>query len=473
MALSGCTDGNLALFLAFKQVKWRDSFMNHFRLGSSFLQFSCLVFCFFGLCSSTSIGADVQSLLSAELPSLVALYKTLHMNPELSLQEEQTAARMAAELREAGFEVSEKIGGYGVVGVLKNGAGPVLLVRTDLDALPVREQTGASYASAKTAKDDLAREVPVMHACGHDIHMSCFVGAARVLSKLQSQWSGTLVFIAQPAEERILGARMMLRAGLFSRFPKPDKALALHCSFDIPHGSVGLMEGFAMANVDTLEILVRGVGSHGSQPQLGKDPVLLAAQLVVALQSIVSREVKPGDPAVVTVGSIHGGTKANIIPDEVRLQVTVRSYKAETRELLIAAIRRIAENLALAAGMPAEKMPEVILTQESAAALYNTPEFTRVVRRSLEGALTPERVVSVEPTMGAEDFAEFGTTKEKIPLCMFRLGTQPAEALSEAKAKKVTLPSLHSPFFKPEPEPTIKTGVQAMSSVLLDLLKKP
>jgi len=422
--------------------------------------------------STSSFGADLQSLAALETSSLVTLYKELHANPELSLHEVQTAARMAMELRGVGFEVSENVGGYGVVGVLKNGDGPVIMVRTDLDALPVREQTGLPYASQKVVKDDLGHDVPVMHACGHDIHMSCFVGTARLLSKLRTQWSGTLVFIGQPAEERILGARLMLRAGLFSRFPKPDKILALHCSADIAHGSVGLMEGYAMANVDTLEILVRGVGSHGSQPHLGKDPVLLAAQIVVALQSIVSREVKPGDPAVVTVGSVHGGTKANIIPDEVRLQLTVRSYKAETRERLLGAIRRITINLAEAAGMPADKMPEVTLTDESASSLYNTPDFTRGVRRSLEAAFGLERVQVVEPTMGAEDFAEYGTTKEKIPLCMFRLGTQPAEGVSEAKAKGVTLPSLHSPFFKPEPEPTIQAGVQAMTAVALDLLNK-
>jgi len=239
--------------------------------------------------------ADLPSMAARELPSLVALYKELHANPELSLHEEQTASRIAKELRDAGLEVSEKVGGHGLVGVLKNGAGPVILVRTDLDALPVKEQTGAPYASTRVAKDDLGRDVSVMHACGHDIHMACFVGTARILSQLRDQWSGTVVMIGQPAEERILGARMMLRAGLFSRFPKPDKAVALHCSSDISHGSVGIMEGHAMANVDTLEILVRGVGAHGSMPHLGKDPILLAAQIVVALQSIVSREVKPGD----------------------------------------------------------------------------------------------------------------------------------------------------------------------------------
>lgn len=419
-----------------------------------------------------SLAADLQPMAAKELASLTALYRELHANPELSLHEEFTASRIAKELRDAGLEVSEKVGGHGIVGVLKNGEGPVILVRTDLDALPVKEQTGAPYASTKVTKDDLGREVPVMHACGHDIHMACFVGTARVLAQARGQWSGTVVMIGQPAEERILGARMMLRAGLFSRFPKPDKAVALHVSSDIAHGSVGIMDGYAMANVDTLEILVRGVGAHGSMPHLGKDPILLASQIVVALQSIVSREVKPGDPAVVTVGSIHGGTKANIIPDEVRLQLTVRSFKSETRDRLIASIRRMTASLAESAGMPADRKPEVVVTEERTSALYNTPEFTRDVRRSLEAAVGADHVVTVEPTMGAEDFAEFGITREKVPLCMFRLGTQPPAVVADAKAKGITLPSLHSPFFKPAPEPTIQTGVQVMSTVVLDLLKK-
>lgn len=419
-----------------------------------------------------ALAADPDPLVAKELPSLVALYKELHASPELSLHEEQTSARIAQELRAAGLEVTEKAGGHGVVGVLKNGEGPVLMVRTDLDALPVKEQTGLPYASTKTGKDDFGREVSVMHACGHDVHMASFVGTARVLAQMKDAWSGTLVMIGQPAEERILGARMMLKAGLYSKFPKPDKAVALHCSADLPHGSVGIMEGHAMANVDTLEILVRGVGSHGSMPDLGKDPILLAAQIVVGLQAIVSREIKPGDPAVVTVGSIHGGTKANIIPDEVRLQLTLRSYKAETRDKLIASIKRITQNLAEAAGMPENKMPEVIVTEERTSSLYNTPELTNDVRRILETKLGAERVLNVAPTMGAEDFAEYGMTGEKVPICMFRLGTQAPATIDEAKAKGVTLPALHSPFFHPVPEPTIETGVKAMTSVVLDILKK-
>ena len=425
------------------------------------------------LCEMSAFSADLPSITAKELPSLVALYQDLHANPELSLHEERTAGIITKELREAGLEVTENVGGHGVVGVLKNGEGPVILVRTDLDALPVKEQTGLPYASSLTTKDGLGREVPVMHACGHDIHMACFIGTARALSQLRDQWSGTVVMIGQPAEERILGARAMLRAGLYSRFPTPDKAIALHCQSDLPHGVVGIRDGYAMANVDTLEIVVRGVGAHGSQPQSGKDPILLASQIVVALQTIVSREVKPGDPAVVTVGSFHGGTKANIIPDEVRMQLTLRSYLAETREHLIASIKRITMSLAEAAGMPAEKMPEVIVTDESTPSLYNTPELVNQVRSSLEAAIGAGNLTSIDPTMGGEDFAEFGITKEKVPLCMFRLGTQAPEDIAAAKAKGISLPSLHSPFFKPVAEPTIRTGVHAMSAVVLDLLKKP
>lgn len=415
---------------------------------------------------------DLAGVVAKEVPSLTELYKELHANPELSLHEEQSAARVAAELRKVGIEVTEKVGGHGIVGVLKNGDGPVILVRTDLDALPVREQTDLPYSSSKTTKDDLGREVSVMHACGHDMHMACFVGTARTLVQLRDQWRGTLVMIGQPAEERVLGARLMLRAGLFSKFPKPDKALALHCSADMPHGTVGLTEGFALANVDTMEIVVKGVGGHGSMPNLCKDPVLLAAQIVVALQGIVSREVRPGDPAVVTVGSIHGGTKSNIIPDEVRLQLTLRSYKKETRQHLIESVKRITLAQAESAGMPKDKMPEVILSDDQTPALYNQPELTATVSKAIAGTLGADKVQTRDPSMGAEDFAEYGLTREKVPLCMFWLGTQSPETVAEAKAKGQTLPSLHSPFFKPVPEPTLQTGVQAMTAAVLALMPK-
>ena len=417
--------------------------------------------------------ADPEALVEAELPSLVTFYEDLHAHPELSLHEELTAAKLAMELKSAGFEVTEKVGGFGLVGVLRNGDGPVLLLRTDMDALPVRELTGLSYASQVKAKDDQGREVPVMHACGHDMHMACFIGTARVLARLKDSWRGTLVMIGQPAEERVLGARMMLKAGLFDRFPKPDHAIGLHCSSDLPHGTVGMIQGFALANVDTVDIVVKGVGSHGSMPQLGKDPVVLASQIVLALQTIVSREVKPGDPAVVTVGSIHGGTKHNIIPDEVRLQLTLRSYKAETRQHLIDSVERITRNLAQASGMPEEKMPEVIVSDERAPSLYNEPALTQRVRRAVENRLGTKHVITRDPTMGAEDFAEYGLTKEKVPLCFFWLGTQRLQVVTEAAEKGETLPSLHSPFFRPVPEPTIKTGILALTSAALELLQRP
>jgi hippurate hydrolase len=355
---------------------------------------------------------------------------------------------------------------------MRNGDGPVILVRTDLDGLPVKEQTGLPYASTKVVKDDLGREVSTMHACGHDIHMACFVGTARALHQLRDQWKGTVVMIGQHAEERTLGARLMLRAGLFSKFPKPEKALALHCASDMPHGTVGLVEGFALANVDTLDVIVRGVGGHGSMPHLSKDPIVLAASIVTGLQTIVSREVKPGDPAVVTVGSIHGGTKHNIIPDEVRLQLTLRSYKPETRAHLVGSVKRIVKSCADAANMPADKMPEVIVSDENASALYNQPALMGTVRPIFERVLGVENVLTKEPIMGAEDFSEYGMTKEKVPLCMFWLGTQPLAAVAEASKGGVTLPSLHSPFFKPVPGPTISTGVRAMTSAVLGLMKK-
>lgn len=424
------------------------------------------------LATSSLAAADVSSLVKSELPSLLTLYKELHANPELSLHEAETAARVAKELKDAGLEVTENVGGHGVVGVLKNGEGPVIMVRTDMDALPVKELTGLPYASKKLVKEESGREVNVMHACGHDMHMTSFIGTARVLAKSRDQWKGTVVMIGQPAEERVLGARLMLRAGLFSKFPKPDKAVALHCSSDLPYGTVGIVEGYALANVDSAEIVVKGVGGHGSMPHLCKDPIVLASQIVLALQTIVSREVRPGDPAVVTVGSIHGGTKSNIISEEVRLQLTLRSYKTETRKHLVDSIKRIVKAQAESANMPADRMPEVIISDDQSPALYNTPALCQEVRQILHTALGESNVLTREPVMGAEDFAEYGLTKEKVPLCMFWLGTQTPEAVAEVKAKGTALPSLHSPFFKPVPEPTIETGVNAMASTVIGLMKK-
>lgn len=424
------------------------------------------------LATSSLFAADLDSAVKQELSSLVKLYQELHANPELSLHEVETSARVAKELRDAGLEVTENVGGHGIVGVLKNGEGPVIMVRTDMDALPVKELTGLPYASKKLVKEETGREVNVMHACGHDMHMTSFIGTARVLAKSRDQWKGTVVMIGQPAEERVLGARLMLRAGLFSKFPKPDKAVALHCSSDLAHGTVGIVEGYALANVDSVEVIVKGVGGHGSMPHLCKDPIVLASQIVVALQTIVSRELRPGDPAVITVGSIHGGTKSNIISEEVKLQLTLRSYKTETRKHLIDSIKRIAKAQAESANMPADRMPEVIISDDQSPALYNTPALCQEVCQILHTTLGEKNVLTREPVMGAEDFAEYGLTKEKVPLCMFWLGTQSPEAVAEAKAKGTALPSLHSPFFKPVPEPTIETGVKAMATTVIGLMKK-
>lgn len=420
-----------------------------------------------------SLKDAVAAKVAADYPRLDAFYKDLHAHPELSLMEERTSVKVAGELRAAGFEVTEKFGGYGVVGVLKNGLGPVLLIRTDMDGLPVLEETGLPYASTVRTKDLVGREVPVMQACGHDIHMAVFAGTARTLAALRDGWSGTLVLIAQPAEERVIGARAMLAAGLYHKFPKPDFALALHDSAGRSAGTVAITEGFVTANTDTVTITVRGIGGHGAWPHKTKDPIVLSAQIILALQTIVSREISPTDPAVVTVGSIHGGTKPNIISNEVKLELTLRSYSDTVRVRLVEAVRRICRGTALAAGLPEELAPEVkVLAEEGTPSTYNDPALTRRVRAALERWLGTDRVATEEPAMGGEDFSNYGRTAEKVPICMFWLGAVAPEKITESERTGVPLPSLHSSKFAPVPEPTIKTGVTAMTAVALDLLAK-
>ena len=415
----------------------------------------------------------VERKIAAEYASLDALYQHLHANPELSLMEEKTAARLAAELRAAGCEVTEKFGGHGVVAVLKNGPGPTVLVRADLDALPVEEETGLPYASRVRTTDLSGREMPVMHACGHDIHVTCLVGTARVMTGLREHWSGTLVLIGQPAEERVIGARAMLTAGLYTKFPRPDFAVSLHDDDALPTGTVGLTEGFSAANVDTVEITVRGVGGHGAYPQTTKDPIVLASRIVLALQTIVSRETNPTDPCVVTVGSFHGGTKANIISNEVKLQLTLRSYSAKVRAHTIEAIRRICRGEAIATGLPDNLLPVVtVIENEGAPALYNDPALTQRIRANLTVWLGAEAIRTVAPQMGAEDFAEFGRTTHKVPICQFTVGAVERTRFAESERTGAQLPSAHSSKFAPDPEPTIKTGVTAMTATLLDLLAK-
>ncbi len=419
---------------------------------------------------SNKLHDEIRSRATQEYASLEQLYKHLHANPELSFHEEKTAARIAEELEQAGFSVARNIGGHGVVGVLKNGNGPTVLVRTDLDALPVTENTGVEYASRVRVHDDQSNEVGVMHACGHDIHMTSFIGTARLLSQLKDKWRGTLVFIGQPAEERGGGARKMLADGLFTKFPKPDYGVAWHVASELPAGTAGFCEGYALANVNSVDVTIRGVGGHGAYPHTTKDPIVMAAETIMALQTIVSREMKPIDPAVVTVGSIHGGTKHNIIPDEVHLQLTVRSYSDHAKEKTLQAIERICKGLAIAGGVPENRMPIVKVQDEFTPSTYNDPALVKRMTASMQAILGVDKVVTKEPVMGGEDFGEYGRTPEKIPLAILWLGAIAPERVQESLRTGRSLPSLHSSQFAPLPEPAIKTGVTAMTAAVLDLL---
>src|SRR5947207_406395 len=422
-----------------------------------------------------------QSLANTQLPSLLAIYKDLHTHPELSMHEERSAAIVANELKVAGCEVTERVGKYdkpgatcfGVVGVMKNGAGPTVLVRTDLDALPVHEETGMPYASTVTTKNDEGKEVPVMHACGHDIHMSTLIGTARGLGKLKDRWQGTIIFVGQPAEETVGGARALLKDGLYTRWPKPNYALALHDDAEIETGKIGVAEGYVYANVDSVDVTVRGSGGHGAYPHKTKDPIVLSAQIINAWQTIASRENNPIDPVVVTVGSIHGGAKHNIIPDEVKMQLTVRTYKKEVREKVLAAIERIAKDCATAFGLPTDKLPEVhVLQGEFDPATYNNPDLTKRVAAALKTALGNDNVVTKDPSMGAEDFSEYSLPDHSIPALMFTVGAVDPAKVAESKKTGVSLPSLHSSKFAPVPEPTIRTGIVGMTTAVLELMKK-
>jgi hippurate hydrolase len=406
-------------------------------------------------------------------PALLESYKHLHRNPELSFHEEKTAKLMAQQLKRLGFGVTENIGGTGVVGVLENGKGPVVLVRTDTDALPLEERTGLEYASTVKVKDKHGAEVHVMHACGHDIHMSVWSGTAQYLATHRELWQGTLVFIAQPAEERGAGARAMLADGLFEKFPKPDYALALHVSGSLPVGKIGSCSGYALANVDSVDILVRGRGGHGSTPHKTHDPVVLAARIVVDLQNIVSREISAQEAAVVTVGAIQGGTKHNIIPDEVHLQITVRSYKPDVRAALLDAIERTAIHEARAAGFPDSLAPIVTVSEaEFTPSTYNNPDFVERIDKVFTRNLGPQAVVKVPPVMGGEDFGRYGPAAG-CPSYIFWLGvTEPGLWGAASQPGGPPMPSIHNSAFAPEPVGSLRTGVIAMASAVLELMVK-
>ena len=432
------------------------------------------------LATSARAQQSLDSMVDREIAQLVSTYKMLHAAPELSHYEVKTSAFFAAQLRAFGYEVTEHVGkftqpnwkGYGVIAVMKNGDGPTVLVRTDLDALPVEEKTGLPYASAVKTKNDAGQDVSVMHACGHDIHITNMLGTAKMLAQLKNQWRGTLVLIGQPAEETIDGAKAMLADGLYSKIPKPDFAIALHDNAELEAGKVAYCPGFALANSTSVEITIRGIGGHGSKPESTKDPIVVASQTIVALQTIVSRENSPLDPAVVTVGSIHGGAKSNIIPDEVKLQLSVRSYKEEVRQRILASIARIAKNTALAAGIPEALAPIVKVSDtEVTPATYNDPKLTERLAGAFEKTLGASNVVRWPPIMGSEDFGNFSLDNQ-IPSCMFWLGAVEPTKVEASKTSGKPLPSLHSSLFGPLPEPTLRTGVKAMTTAVLELMKK-
>ena len=412
-----------------------------------------------------------NALAKYNIDEIVNLYKFLHSNPELSWQEDKTASHLADILEADGYEVTRGVGKKGVVAILENGKGPTLMIRADMDALPVEEKTNLKYASKVRQINRFGKEVPVMHACGHDIHMSVLIGTAKNLISMKNSWSGTLMLVLQPAEEVGQGSLAMLEDGLFERFPRPDFNLALHVGGMGPAGTIGYQLGYAMANVDSVDIIVNGVGGHGAYPHTTIDPIVLASQIVLSLQTIVSRKIDPLEPAVVTVGSIHGGLKHNIISEEVRLQLTLRSYSDEVREKTIDEIKKIVKGLGIAAGLPESKMPKVLLKDEYTPALYNDPEFSRKVLSFISEEIGDENVSEISAVMGGEDFARYGRQDPKIPSLLFWLGGTSKEDWKKYQNNEIELVSIHSPFFAPDPKPTITTGIKAMSASALGLLK--
>ena len=413
---------------------------------------------------SQAIDADYEQELGA-------LFDHFHRNPELSFLETETAKLLAEELRKSGVEVAEGIGRTGIVGMMRNGSGPTVLVRADMDGLPVKEQSEVSNESVVRQVDLSGEEVPVMHACGHDVHMTALVGTARRLAAMKDHWSGTVMFIGQPAEERISGAREMLEDGLYDRFGVPDYALAFHVSAGDPAGKINVPQGLMASSSDSVDITVRGIGAHGASPHRGKDPIYIAAQLVVALQGIVSRELNPLEPGVVTVGAIHGGFKHNIISDRVDLQLTVRANSEETREQLLSAIERIAEGIGRAAGLPDVLLPRVVRTSESTPTTINNTKLAERVRGAITSGMGDDILFETKPSgMGAEDFAYFVQTEDKVPGAYFMVGGTSTADLDAAEDGGPPIPSHHSPFFRIEPEPSVKSGVQAMTLAVLELL---
>jgi len=422
--------------------------------------------------SSPALADGLADGVAKDMPGLMTLYRELHASPELSMQEVKTSARLADEMRKLGFTVTTGVGKTGVVAVLRNGPGKTVLIRADMDGLPVEEKTGLPFASKVRATGDEGIESAVMHACGHDTHMTGWIGAAKRLVAERSHWSGTIVMIAQPGEERSKGARAMLADGLFTRFPKPDVSIAFHDAASLPAGVIGMASGYVYANVDSVDITVKGVGGHGAYPHATKDPIVLGSRIVGALQTLVSREIDPLDSAVVTVGSFHAGAKHNIISDKAEMLLTVRSYKPGVRQHLLDGIARIAKGEAIAAGLPEELMPVVKVADESTPATYNTPALSANLTQMFEDRFGKARVQAAAPTMGGEDFSRYWLADESKESVIFWVGGVPQAQWDEAKGDPTKLPSLHSPFWAPDAEKVIATGAEALAAAAMHVLAK-
>ncbi|MDN3407899.1 MULTISPECIES: amidohydrolase [Pseudoalteromonas] len=428
------------------------------------------------LCLLVSPLLNAQALkldLDTSMLAIEKLYLDLHQSPELSYKEKQTGKKIAERLQKLGFDVTDNVGGYGVVGIYKNGQGPTVMIRTDTDGLPITEQTGKTYASTITTINDQGIEVGVMHGCGHDIHMSSFIGTAEQLIMHKNQWQGTLMMVAQPAEEVGGGAKAMLKEGLFNKYAKPDHIIALHVSASVAAGKVAMKNEYTMASVDSVDISIKGKGGHGAYPHTTIDPVIIAARTILALQTITSRELSPLEPSVITVGSIHGGSKHNVISDEVKLQLTLRSYNPDVRNAQIAAIKRITAGIAKSAGLEESLYPVVkVHEDESIPSTYNNPAQTNLVRNAIKSAIGDANVLETEAVMAGEDFGLYGRTDENIPITLFWLGGVNQQQYAKAIKNNETLPSLHSSKFAPDYKVALPTGIKAMSNAAVALFNQ-
>jgi len=458
------------IFIIMKPLKY---FISIFRLLSKV----CLILIAVNTCysaKSQSKSEELNNKIRKEADKSIIeyqpLYIDLHQNPELSGMEARTSEKMSASLKKLGFDVTTGIGGYGVAGVYKNGKGPVIMLRTDMDALPVRENTGLPYASTRTMQNEKGELCPVMHACGHDLHMTVWLGTLSALISLRNEWSGTLLAVAQPAEETGSGSLKMLNDGLFERFPGPDMAFSFHVSPEIPAGQIGYLAGPIFAGVASIDLTVHGIGGHGAMPYKTIDPVVLAAETIMGIQTIISRQINPVDPAVITVGSIHGGTRYNIIPDEVKMQLTVRFFKQEVYQQIIKSLKTLTTGIALSAGVPQDKLPEIEIGEATLEPVINNPGLTGSAVRHMQSILGEENLQMVGPTMTGEDFGRYGLTKEKTPIALFWLGGVNKEKYNEYTKLGKLLPSLHNPEFNPDFVTTFETGVCAMTKTVIEIM---